>query len=96
LLAIGRDDLARNQSLLTVAAADVDGHRPARDVMSRLAQDHPTAEQLSPRPSACSKPCGRSYRRKNSSSFRRPRGVGWKRRRPLRVGVRHDGHRRPV
>ena len=48
LLEIGREDLARNQALLGAAAARVDPHRPARDVMSHLAQDHPTAEQLIP------------------------------------------------
>jgi uncharacterized protein (DUF885 family) len=48
LLEIGRDDLARNQALLSAAAARVDPHHPARDVMARLAQDHPATEQLIP------------------------------------------------
>ena len=86
LLEIGRDDLARNQALLSAAAARVDPHRQARDVMARLAQDHRTAEQLIPEAERLLEALRVFVHAEGLVSCRRRHGVGWRRRRPLRVG----------
>ena len=48
LLAIGRDDLARNRALLEEAAARVAPATPVHEVLARQGRDHPAAVELIP------------------------------------------------
>lgn len=48
LLAVGEADLARNLALLRETAGQIDPHADVADVMRRIGDDHPTAENLIP------------------------------------------------
>jgi len=46
LLAVGEEDLARNEEALRATAAQLDPHRPPAEVMGSLGAEHPPAERL--------------------------------------------------